>query len=237
MPTAVNAGSNVQICESSSTQLSGSANGTSVSYSWSPSSGLSNANIYNPSASPSSTTTYTMTASSGTCQATDQITVTVNPLVTVAVSISSDELTNTICAGNEMNFTAIPTNGENEEYQWKLNGNDVGTNSNTYTATNLVSGDQISVIMSSDINCAVSNQANSNTITVTVQTPDIPSLSYGDYIWTGASSSDWTNSANWIVFDGTTYGHAVSAPSEFDNVFFKSFYSCVNNDAYTPALS
>ena len=84
-----------------------------------------------------------MTASSGTCQATDQVTVTVDPLVTVAVSISSEELTNTICAGNEMNFTATPTNGENEEYQWRLNGNDVGTNSNTYTATNLVSGDQI----------------------------------------------------------------------------------------------
>lgn len=237
MPTAVNAGPDAQICQSSSTQLSGSANGTSVSYSWSPSTGLSNANIYNPTASPSSTTTYTMTASSGTCQATDQITITVNPQVTVAVSISSGELNNTICAGNEMSFTATPTNGENEEYQWKLNGNDVGTNSNTYTATNLVSGDQIYVVMSSDINCAVSNQASSNTITITVQTPDIPYLSDGDYIWTGASSSDWTNSANWIVFDGTTYGQAISAPANDDNVFFKSFYSCVNNDANTPALS
>ncbi|MBK8443327.1 MAG: hypothetical protein IPL35_07915 [Sphingobacteriales bacterium] len=49
-----------------------------TSYSWSPSTGLSNANIANPTATPSSTTTYTVTVSNGTCSDTDQVTVTVN---------------------------------------------------------------------------------------------------------------------------------------------------------------
>ncbi len=62
-PTA-NAGSNATLCGGGSVQLNGTAsNYTSVS--WSPTIGLSNPNILNPTASPSSTTTYTLTASSG----------------------------------------------------------------------------------------------------------------------------------------------------------------------------
>ncbi|HEX2901408.1 MAG TPA: hypothetical protein VHS96_16960, partial [Bacteroidia bacterium] len=62
-PTA-NAGSNATLCAGGSVQLNGTAsNYTSVS--WSPSIGLSNPNILNPTASPSSTTTYTLTATSG----------------------------------------------------------------------------------------------------------------------------------------------------------------------------
>ena len=51
-----------------------------VSYSWSPSSGLSNVSVSNPIANPNTTTTYTLTATQANngCVVTDQITVTVN---------------------------------------------------------------------------------------------------------------------------------------------------------------
>jgi len=71
-----NAGNNVSMCQGSSITLNASGGN---SYSWSPSTGLSNANIANPTASPNSTTTYTVTVSnSNGCTDTDQVIVTVN---------------------------------------------------------------------------------------------------------------------------------------------------------------
>jgi hypothetical protein len=48
-----------------------------TSYSWSPSAGLSNANISNPKASPVSTTSYVVTVTNGSCTAKDTVVVTV----------------------------------------------------------------------------------------------------------------------------------------------------------------
>ncbi len=71
-----NAGNNSNICQGDSTPLNASGGN---SYSWSPSTGLSNTNSANPTASPNSTTTYTVTVTNGNgCTDTDQVTVTVN---------------------------------------------------------------------------------------------------------------------------------------------------------------
>ncbi|MCB0516702.1 MAG: hypothetical protein KDD49_11610, partial [Bacteroidetes bacterium] len=79
---SVNAGNDVTICAGESTQLS--ASGGNISYSWSPATGLSNANIPNPVASPTTTTIYTVTStSSDGCVSSDQVTVYVNPNVNV----------------------------------------------------------------------------------------------------------------------------------------------------------
>lgn len=49
-----------------------------VTYSWSPSTGLSSTSIYNPVANPTSTQTYTLTATSNGCSSTDQVQITIN---------------------------------------------------------------------------------------------------------------------------------------------------------------
>ena len=73
-PTA-NAGNNVTIQAGASTTLQGSGGGT---YSWSPTSSLSNSHIWNPVASPISTTTYILTVTDNNgCTDTDPVTVTV----------------------------------------------------------------------------------------------------------------------------------------------------------------
>ncbi|MBK9250122.1 MAG: hypothetical protein IPM69_18940 [Ignavibacteria bacterium] len=68
--------SDTSICSGSSVQLlaRGGAN-----YTWTPSTGLSNPNIENPIASPNTTTTYKVIVSSGTCEDSTFITITVNP--------------------------------------------------------------------------------------------------------------------------------------------------------------
>lgn len=82
-----------EICFGEQSQLDASASngctGGPYNYSWSPSTGLSNANIANPVATPASTTTYTVTVTEqGSC-ATSQTstqTITVNPLPTASIT-------------------------------------------------------------------------------------------------------------------------------------------------------
>lgn len=72
----VDAGTDVSICFGASTMLNGSGG---ISYTWTPSAGLNNVNIPNPTANPSVTTVYTLTASnSGGCVSSDVVTVTVD---------------------------------------------------------------------------------------------------------------------------------------------------------------
>ena len=87
-----------------------------------------------------------------------------NSVVTVSVAASQ----NPVCAGIPVLFSATPSNGGTApQYQWKVNGTNVGTNSNTYTYTP-VSGDHVSCIMTSNIICPIGNPATSNQITMTV---------------------------------------------------------------------
>ncbi len=72
-PTNVDAGADQMVCSSESVQLDGSADGTSVSFSWSPSASLDNAGVANPNASPSTGTLYTMTASINGCSVQDDV--------------------------------------------------------------------------------------------------------------------------------------------------------------------
>ncbi len=73
-----NAGADAFVLANASYQLSGS--GSSGTYLWTPSAGLNNPNILNPTAQPSQTTTYTLniTTPQG-CTASDEVTLTVVP--------------------------------------------------------------------------------------------------------------------------------------------------------------
>ena len=123
-----------------------------------------------------------------------KITTTVNPNLLVSVSITSSDVDNTICTGESVTFTATPTNGGGGPmYQWKLNGGDVGMNSNMYTTTTLANGDMVSVVLTSNSGaaCLIGNPATSNTISTTVTPPGPVSVSI--------SSSDIDN----IICAGT----------------------------------
>jgi gliding motility-associated-like protein len=74
---SADAGSDTSICPGGSVTLNASGGST---FSWTPSTGLSATNIYNPVANPTISTTYIVTVSNGAgCTATDDILITVNP--------------------------------------------------------------------------------------------------------------------------------------------------------------
>lgn len=120
-------------------------------YSWSPSSGLSAANISNPIANPSSTTTYTVTKTRtvDNCSDTDQVTVTVNNAAVTA--FAGEDFTKT-CSSNPngkqigeasdaaFTYSWVPTAGLSDPNISNPVANPSGTTTYTVTKTNTVTG-------------------------------------------------------------------------------------------------
>jgi hypothetical protein len=130
----------------------------------------------------------------------NEITMTVTSSLAPSVSIAADP-GNTICTGTNVTFNATPTNGgSSPSYQWKLNGVNVGTNSNTYQNSTLVNGDKITVVMTSNAPCANPTSATSNEITMTVTSSLAPSVSIaaspGNTICTGTNVAFTATSTN-----------------------------------------
>jgi hypothetical protein len=103
------------ICQAATTGVQLSATGA-VSYSWSPSTGLSNANIANPIALPSSTTTYTVSGTNGSgciLSKTVEITVAPNPLPPlISIYDGNSNLVTEVCEGSTVTMT-LRNNGAN----------------------------------------------------------------------------------------------------------------------------
>ncbi len=115
----------------------------------------------------------------------NSITMTINPNLTPSVSITASQ--STICANASVTFTATPVNGGTAPaYQWQVNGVNAGTNSPTFTSATLANNDVVTVIMTSNYPCALSNNPVSNSITMTVGTNLTPSVSIA--ITTGAQT-------------------------------------------------
>ena len=127
----VEASGDVEKCHGASTQLNAVASEEGVSYSWSPTTGLNNPNIANPVSSAGVTITYTVTVSSQSgCTASDQVKVTVFPLVKAHIYQVAPKPGCTLpCARLQTAYNSDWT------YVWKRNGIViVGATSNTYCA-------------------------------------------------------------------------------------------------------
>ncbi|MCW5920777.1 MAG: hypothetical protein KIS77_00390 [Saprospiraceae bacterium] len=204
-------------------------------------------NEFDPSAANlgANTITYSYTNSDG-CSNTCTFDITVNQSVATSVSITANP-GNTICSGTSVTFTAIPTNGgATPSYQWKKNGLDVGTNSNTYTDAGLANGDQISVTMTSSAPCANPLTATSNTITMTVNATVTPSVSItanpGNTICSGTSvtftaiptnggatpSYQWKKNGLDVGTNSNTYTDAGLANGDQISVVLTSSAPCAN---------
>ncbi len=104
----------------------------------------------------------------------NNVTMTVNPSFTVAVSIAASPGVD-ICPATPVTFTATPTNGgATPLYQWFVNGLSQGapSGSNTFNSSTLVSGDQVTCQLTSSLpSCATPVPATSNMLTINVTTP------------------------------------------------------------------
>ena len=121
-----NAGPNKTVCANVNPDvvITGSASGgtSPFTYSWSPTTGLDNPNIAQPTASPTTTTTYTLTVTGDDgCTDTDDVIVYVNSNYTTPGTVTGDESS---CGGFDpaiINHVSAPTggNGGSTIYLWQ----------------------------------------------------------------------------------------------------------------------
>ena len=179
----------------------------------------------------------------------NSITMTVNPVVTPSVSIVASP-GNTICSGTNVTFTATPTNGGTPTYQWKLNGNNVGTNSTTYQNSTLVNGDVVTCVMTSSLACVSSNPVTSNAITMTVNSTVLPAVSIvaspGNTICAGtnvtftatptnggAPTYQWKLNGNNVGTNSTTYQNSTLINGDVVTCVMTSSLACANPNPVT----
>jgi uncharacterized protein (TIGR02145 family) len=133
----------------------------------------------------------------------NEVTMTVNPLLPVSVIIMAD--INPVCEGSPVSFTANAIyGGTSPGYQWMVNGINAGMNSAVFTYIP-EDGDIISCILTSSEPCATSNPATSNEVTMTVNpllpvsviiTPDINPVCSGIPVTYTASQINGGGSPN-----------------------------------------
>src|SRR5258705_457231 len=165
---------------------------------------------------------------------------------TVAPSVSiGAEPGNTICTGTNVTFTATPTNGGTPSYQWKVNGVNAGTNSNTFQSSTLVNADAVTVVMTSSLACANPATATSNSITMVVTGTDAPSVTIApssdntictgtNVTFTATPTNGGTPSYQWKVngvnagTNSNTFQSSTLANSDVVTVVMTSSLACAN---------
>jgi hypothetical protein len=111
--------------------------------------------------------TTSLTCVTSTTANSNSLTITVRPLLTPTASITATSTS--ICANTQVTFNVI-TNISNATYQWKLNGNNVGTNSNQFISTSLSNSDAVNCIVSAPAtDCYTVYTVASNSITMQVR--------------------------------------------------------------------
>ena len=168
--------------------------GTAPTYQWklNGSNVGTNSSTYTNSSLANGNTVSCVLTSNATCTTgnpatSNTVTMTVNPVLPVSVTISAS--VNPVCSGVSVTFTATPANGgSSPAYQWQLNGSNAGTNSATYVTSSLVNGDVVSCVLTSNAVCTSGNPATSNPVTITITATGT---------WLGTTSTDWNVPGNW----------------------------------------
>lgn len=111
----------------------------------------------------------------------NEIPVTIRPNVTPAVSISASA--ETICEGDLVNIAiaSVSNEGGTPGYEWYLNGSPIPSvgNSLSWSSSDLVNNDEISVKLTSSEACVSQDEVYSNTIMISVVGSVDPSVSIG----------------------------------------------------------
>ena len=153
----------------------------------------------------------------GTPASPNWATMSASNVLTAGVSITASPA-GAICAGTSVTFSATPSqNNLSPTYHWKVNGSNVGTNSATYTSTNLTSGDVVTCVLTSSAACVTGSPATSNAITMLVNLVPTITGSTSTGFCTGSavtlSASANIGTINW--YNVSTGGSSLSTGASF----------------------
>ena len=162
--------------------LSGNHWGTSPSFDWlidGQSIGVHTATFSTQDLQTGQTIQCLVTSSiecvTATIATTDIITVDVLPSFEGAISIDASAYA--ICEGETVTFMAIGLGfGDTPSFQWHINGDNVGSDSETFTTNQLTTGAQVSYTLTTSTLCDGPIETTTEPISIEVSTPQQPSL-------------------------------------------------------------
>lgn len=198
------------VCQSGQVQLTATGGGT---YSWTPPTGLSSTTIPNPTATINSDVTYTVTINFGNCVQQKSVTINVDSISTVILSLAGD----TICLGTEDTLVSKTDEGVGSlTYQWAPVGQ-VSNPTGQFVTTSPSSTTTYSVTVTDSLGCSASASYLLNVLTnlqislgsdVNVCPEDVPYVlsvpggPYDSYSWSNGAVSPTisvTNSGSYSV--------------------------------------
>jgi gliding motility-associated-like protein len=147
--------------------------GTSPSYQWQVNAVNmgTNSTVFGPNTYTNGEVVSVTMTSNATCVSPVSVTTsyTVQVINPVAPTVTVTPNPASGCAGGSITFTATPTNGgTTPAYQWVVNGSNAGTNTSTFTLSNIAGGELVSVVLTSNATCISASTANSNTVVVSI---------------------------------------------------------------------
>jgi len=170
--------------------------------------------------------TVTLNGDNGTLTETKVNYITVSQGQNQDPSISIEANTSGIsCSWTSIDFTTQVTNeGQNPKYKWVVNGDTVN-NTSSFSYTSLNNGDVINCVLTSDYECATTNQATSSDYTVSIEN----GIPYEFFIDERSASNNYSweiKNGNSIVFENTS----VAISNVENGVIIEQF--CLTEDCY-----
>ena len=219
---SISAGADVTICAGESVTLTGSGAGTGGSYSWTG--GVSNGVSFTPTA----TTTYTVTGTDANgCSATDQVTVTVNPLP-AAPTVDPSNVTQYCLGATSSAMSAVASSGNTLKW-YDINDNLLATGATGPVPSTASAGSVTYKVTQTN----GTSQCESSALLITVTVVNLPTISVVggasqsvcdgssvtlngsggvSYSWTGvdASGNAISNNASFVPPASTTTTYTVT---------------------------
>ncbi len=186
---------NIHICPDETIQIGLLPNlDPTLSYSWTPSSTLSNDTISNPFASPVNSTTYQLLISNGICTDTITQSVIVN---TPLLSVSNDT---TLCSDDEIATLIANSQGTSTNYIWSTNSSFTDTINSPITNPSINVSPSISstyYVLVNNNGCELFDSVTVNLVNSQLTLSQDTVVCLGDSLLIVASSSDINHSFNY----------------------------------------
>lgn len=149
-------------------------------------------------------------------------------------TVSITPTTASVCLGEAVSFSATTGSlgGGTASYQWKLNGENVGSNSANYTLSSPSSGDQVSCVITVTDGCVSSTTATSSTVTVSVNAlPGVPNTPAITTSCNGATASAVTSAEGTVYWqnNATDTSESLSASNPRNFTTTGTFYLRTKN--------
>ncbi|MEI6507344.1 MAG: GEVED domain-containing protein [Bacteroidota bacterium] len=215
--------------------------GTAPFYQWKKNGGISlgtNSNKLAINSLANNDSVYLVVTSNATCAnpslvTSNKIGVNVIPNVLPTATVTANK--NTICLGDAVTFTSSGTNGgSSPSKQWLKNGANLISGVDSFTTSLLSDKDTISLVYTSNANCAIPSVVQSNKQVITVNnivTPSVAMSVNNNNICSGTSVSfnatptdggatphySWWRNGNLVGYDSSTF--TSSLMSNLDSVF------------------